>query len=122
MESTTQTLEQYPPQSAASFIEQVRRKTRKKFVAEEKIRIVLEGMKREVAISDLCRREGISTAIYYSWVKNFMEAGKSRLKGDSLREANRQEVTEIKRENERLKILLSEQLLELSLFKKSAGE
>ena len=69
-----------PPQSAEKFMQDVRRKTRRKFTAEEKIRIVLEGMKRELTVTELCRREGMPTAVYYSWVKDFMEAGKARFK------------------------------------------
>ena len=76
-----------PPQSAEKFIHDVRRKTRRKFTAEEKIRIVLEGMKREMTVTELCRREGMPTAVYYGWVKDFMEAGKARLKRDQMRDA-----------------------------------
>ena len=110
------------PQSAEQFMKQVRRQTRKKFTAEEKIRIVLEGMKREVPVSELCRREGINAAAYYSWVKCFMEAGKSRLKGDSLRDANRDKVQKLKRENEQLKTLLGEKEFDLQVFKKSLDD
>jgi transposase len=105
--------------TADHFMKRVRRRTRKKFHAEEKIRIIIEGMKREVSIADLCRREGISTALYYSWLKDFMEAGKARLKGDSLRQANAGEVKALKRENSQLKELLAEHALQLALFKKS---
>jgi len=76
-------------------------------------------MKREISVSELCRREGIAATVYYSWLKDFMEAGKKRLQGDSLREANRTEVTRLKRENEQLKTLIADQVLALSLFKKS---
>ena len=105
--------------TAEHFIKQVRRRTRKRFTSEEKIRIILEGMKREISAVDLCRREGISTAIYYSWLKDFMEAGKARLQGDTLRQANLSEVKTLKRENENLKALVGEQALRISLFKKS---
>ncbi|MFH2202014.1 MAG: transposase [Elusimicrobiota bacterium] len=105
--------------TADHFLKRVRRRTRKKFQAEEKIRIIIEGMKREVSIADLCRREGISSALYYSWLKDFMEAGKARLKGDSLRQANAAEVKSLKRENSQLKELLAEHALQLALFKKS---
>ncbi len=74
MEEVNAAVKQDPPQSAEKFMRQVRRQNRKKFTAEEKIRIVLEGMKREIPVSELCRREGIPTAAYYSWVKCFMEA------------------------------------------------
>ena len=88
METTTQVQEEQVtgrPGSAAKLIREVRAKTRRKFLAEDKIRIVLEGFRKEMPISDLCRREGISSALYYSWLKDFMEAGKASLKGDSLR-------------------------------------
>jgi transposase len=105
--------------SAAKLIREVRKYTRKKFFAEDKIRIVLEGFRREIPVSDLCRKENISTAIYYSWLKDFMEAGKSRLKGDSLRNATKGEVKELREENSRLKELLGEQALEMQVLKKS---
>jgi transposase len=79
----------------------------------------LEGFRREVPVSDLCRREEISTAIYYSWLKDFMEAGKARLRGDSLRDATRSEVKRLREENGRLKELVGEQALRIELFKKS---
>lgn len=106
-------------ETAGRFIKKVRRYTRRKYTAEDKIRIILEGMKREVSTAELCRKEGIHPNIYYIWVKDFMEAGKSRLQGDSQRQANEAEVRELRRENERLKVLLAEQLMETSLFKKS---
>ena len=107
------------PGSAAKLIREVKRHTRKKFFAEDKIRIVLEGFRKEIPVSELCRRENISTAIYYSWLKDFMEAGKSRLKGDSLRNATTKEVKGLREENSRLKELLGEQALEMQLLKKS---
>jgi len=120
MEETTQAVEERArPGSAERLIRGVRRKTRRRFSAEDKIRIVLEGFRREVAVSDLCRREEISTAIYYSWLKDFMEAGKARLRGDSLRDATRAEVKRLKEENGRLKELVGEQALRIQLFKKS---
>jgi transposase len=106
-------------QSADGFIQQVKRRTKKKYTAEDKIRIVLEGMKREVPVAELCRREGIHAHVYYTWVKNFMEAGKARLKGDTTRSADDSEVEELKRQNDRLKFLLAENLLESDLVKKS---
>lgn len=106
-------------QSTEGFIQQVKRKTKRKYTAEDKIRIVLEGMKREVSVAELCRREGIHAHVYYTWVKNFMEAGKARLKGDTTRAADDAEVAELKRQNERLKYLLAENLLETDLVKKS---
>jgi len=123
MDNTTQMVEQEAgtarPGGAARLIRDVRKRTRRKITAEDKIRIVLEGFRKEIQISDLCRREGISTCIYYSWLKDFMEAGKSRLKGDSLRSATAHEVKTLKDENARLKELVAEIALQLQVFKKS---
>jgi transposase len=123
METTTQTssLEEVPttPGSTSKLIREVRAQTRRRFSAEDKIRIVLEGFRKEIPVSDLCRREGLSSALYYSWLKDFMEAGKSRLKGDTLRDATQGEVKELRRENARLKELVGEQALEIELLKKS---
>lgn len=111
--------EQASPGSAAKLIREVRRYTRKRVSAEDKIRIVLEGFRKELPTSDLCRRENISTAIYYSWLKDFMEAGKARLKGDSLRDATKSEVRHLREENASLKELLGEKALETQILKKS---
>ena len=123
METTTQALGveevSSPPGSTAKLIREVRAQTRRRFSAEDKIRIVLEGFRKEIPVSDLCRREGISSALYYSWLKDFMEAGKARLKGDTLRDATQSEVKELRRENGRLKELVGEQALEIQLLKKS---
>jgi len=123
MEATTQTsgIEEVSttPGSTAKLIREVRAQTRRRFSAEDKIRIVLEGFRKEIQVSDLCRREGISSALYYSWLKDFMEAGKARLKGDTLRDATQGEVKELRRENGRLKELVGEQALEIQLLKKS---
>ena len=104
--------------TASGFIATVKRRTRRRFLAEDKIRIVLEGMKREVSVADLCRGEGIHPHVYYTWVKHFMQAGKARLKGDMKRHATETEVVDLKRENKRLKVLLAEQMLEGELAKK----
>ena len=126
METTTQALgvEEVPtapatPGSAAKLIREVRAQTRRRFSAEDKIRVVLEGFRKEMPVSDLCRREGISSALYYSWLKDFMEAGKARLKGDTLRDATQGEVKGLRQENGRLKELVGEQALEIQLLKKS---
>ena len=119
MEEATETLKKDVPQSAEKFVQEVRRKTRRKFTAEEKIRVVLEAMKREVPVTELCRREGIPTAVYYNWLKDFMEAGKARLKRDSVRDASKDEVAKLKRENDQLKNALGEKELALQLIKKS---
>ena len=123
METPTQVLgsEEVPGTlgSAAKLIREVGAKTRRKFSAEDKIRIVLEGFRKEMPVSDLCRREGISSALYYSWLKDFMEAGKARLKGDSLRNATQNEVKGLREQNARGKELVGEQALEIQLLKKS---
>ena len=123
METTTQVLDREEiiatPGSTAKLMREVRAKTRRKFLAEDKIRVVLEGFRKEIPISDLCRREGISSALYYSWLKDFMEAGKARLKGDSLRDATPSEVKGLREENGRLKELVGDQALQIQLLKKS---
>ena len=111
-----------PASSAERFIGKVRYKARKKFSAEEKIRIVLEGMKREISIAELCRREGIASTLYYNWAKSFLEAGKSRLAGDTLREAGANEVKKLKRENDQLKQLVGEKEFAIEFLKKNLGE
>ena len=92
---------------------------RRKFSAEEKIRIVLEGLGGEETIAELCRREGIVANLYYRWSKEFLEAGKRRLLGDTQREASSSEVGELRKENARLKELVAETVLENRLLKKS---
>jgi len=123
METTTQALgvEEVPATSGstAKLIREVRAQTRRRFSAEDKIRVVLEGFRKEMPVSDLCRREGISSALYYSWLKDFMEAGKARLKGDTLRDATHSEIKGLRQENGRLKELVGEQALEIQLLKKS---
>lgn len=105
--------------SADRHVKEIKRKTRRKFSAEEKIRIVLDGLRGESSISELCRREGISESLYYNWSKDFMEAGKKRLAGDIQRQATSGEVTNLKREARDLKEVVAEQTLELRLLKKS---
>jgi transposase len=103
-------------------VREIRRKTRRRYSAEEKIRIVLEGLKGEESIADLCRREGISPNLYYGWSKEFLEAGKKRLLGDTKREASSGEVLSLRRENDELKRLVAELMLRNQVLKKSAGE
>ncbi len=105
--------------SAEQVIKDIRRQTRRKFSAEEKIRIVLEGLRGEEGIATLCRREGIAANLYYRWSKEFLEAGKKRLLGDTTREATSDEVTALRTENARLKALVAETVLENRLLKKS---
>ena len=102
-----------------SVIREIKRKTRRKFNPEEKIRIILEGLKGEDSISAICRREGIAPSLYYKWSKAFLQAGRRRLKGDTLREANSDEVGELRQENEQLKQLVAELSLKNRVLKKS---
>ncbi|MFC2063351.1 transposase [Chloroflexota bacterium] len=100
------------------FIKRVRRVTRRKFTPEEKIRIVLEGFRHEMPIRDLCRREGIRPNVYYVWLRDFMEAGKERLARDTVCDATKIEVEELKRQNESLKQLVADLSLKVHILKK----
>ena len=102
------------------FVRQVRAATRRKYTSEEKIRIVLEGFRREVTVNELCRREGIKPNSFYSWTKEFMEAGKERLSRDTVRDATRQEIDSLKRDNADLKQMVAELSLDLHRLKKTA--
>jgi transposase len=104
---------------AESTIRNIKRRTRTRYSSEEKIRIVIEGLRGEESIAALCRKEGISQAIYYKWSKDFLEAGKKRLAGDTMREANSNEVNELRKENGQLKEAVAELLLHNRLLKKS---
>src|SRR5687767_4602897 len=106
--------------SAEETIRDIKRKTRKKYSAEEKIRIVLEGLRGEDSVAELCRREGINPNMYYKWSKEFLEAGKARLTGDTQRQATSSEVAELRQENEQLKQVVAELLLKNRVLKKSA--
>jgi transposase len=108
---------QKPP--AEKVVKDIRRRTRKQHSAEEKIRIVLEGLRGEESIAELCRREGIATSLHYSWSKEFLEAGKKRLSGDTARQATSPEVKELRAEATALKEALAEVILENRLIKKS---
>jgi len=108
--------------SAEEVVRDIRRQTRKKYSAEEKIRIVLEGLRGEDSIAELCRREGINPNMYYKWSKEFLEAGKARLTGDTKREATSSEVTGLRQENEQLKQVVAELLLKNRALKKSATD
>jgi len=100
-------------------VREIRRKTRKKYSAEEKVRIVLEGLRGEEKVAGLCRREGIHQNMYYKWSKEFLEAGKQRLVGDTKREADSQEVEAMRNENEQLKAVVAELTLKNRTLKKS---
>ena len=101
------------------MIRDIKRKTRRKFSSEEKIRIVLDGLRGEDSISALCRREGINPNLYYRWSKDFLEHGKKRLQGDTIREANSGEVKQLRSENDELKQLVAELSLKNRVLKKS---
>ena len=100
-------------------VREIKRKTRRRFTSDEKIRIVLEGLRGEESIAAICRKEGISPNLYYTWSKNFLEAGKKRLSGDTQREATSDEVTVLKRENEDLKRVLAETFVRYEQIKKN---
>jgi transposase len=105
--------------TAEKTIKDIRRATRKHQTAEDKIRIVLDGLRGEDSIAAICRREGIAESLYYSWSKEFLEAGKKRLAGDTARSATSDEVKVLRRESRDLKEVVAEQALELRLLKKS---
>ena len=107
-------------QETRGFMQQVRVAARHKYTPEEKVRIVLEGFRREVGVRDLCRRERINPGTFYAWTKDFMEAGKERLTRDAVRDATRQEIEQIKRENSELKHLVADLSLEVYRLKKTA--
>ena len=105
--------------SAEKSVRDIRRVTRRKYSAEEKIRIVMEGLRAEESIAELCRKEGINTNVYYRWSKDFLEAGRKRLAGDTVREATSVEVKDLRKESLVLKETLAELLIENRLLKKS---
>ncbi len=106
-------------QSVTSLVKEIKRRTRRVFSSEEKIKIVLEGLRGEDSIKELCRKYGIHEANYYNWSKDFIEAGKKRLNGDTIREANTGEVSSIKKENTDLKETVAELTLQVRVLKKS---
>jgi transposase len=106
---------------AKNVVQEVRRAARRQYGAEEKIRIVLEGLRGEISVAELCRREGISPTVYYRWSKDFLEAGKNGLVRDTRRSATTDEVRDLKTENEVLKRALAEAVLDVARLKKSLG-
>src|SRR5215212_9212324 len=108
-----------PKVSSEQIVKHIRRATRKHYSAEDKIRIVLDGLRGEYSIAELCRREGIAESLYYSWSKEFLEAGKRRLAGDTARAATSGEVTTLRREVRDMKVLVADLALENRLLKKS---
>ena len=105
--------------SSERLVKNIRRATRKQYSAEEKIRVVLDGLRAEHSIAELCRREGIAESLYYSWSKEFLEAGKRRLAGDTARAATSDEVIDLRREATALKEVVADLTLENRLLKKS---
>ena len=106
---------------ARNVVKEIRQATRRKFSAEDKIRIVLEGLRGEVPVSELCRRESIAPTVYYRWSKAFLDSGKNGLTRDTLRDASSEEVKRLKDENEMLKKALAESILDVQRYKKSLG-
>ena len=104
--------------SSESIIRDIKRQTKRKFSSEEKISIVIEGLRGEDSIASICRREGVAPSVYYRWSKDFMEAGKKRLNGDTVREANTDEVDELRNQNNSLKIAVADLTLEAMSWKK----
>ena len=104
-----------------NVVKEIRRATRRRFSAEEKIRIVIEGLRAEVPVSELCRAEGISPSVYYNWSKSFLEAGKRGLTRETVRDASSEEVRRLKDENKCLKQAVAESVLEVQRLKKSLG-
>ncbi len=106
-------------QSTEAAVREIRRRARRRFSAEEKIRIVLEGLRGEMSVAELCRREGIASNLYYRWSKEFLEAGKKRLNGDTVREATSDEVKVLRSENRELKEVVAELTLRNRVLKKN---
>ena len=106
-------------QTAENTVKSIRRRARRKYNAEEKIRIVIEGLRGDLSVAELCRREGITQSLYYKWSKEFLEAGKARLTGNSQRQADSHEVAELRKEGEQLKLLAAELSLKNRLLKKT---
>ena len=104
---------------AEQVVKDIRRAARRHFSAEDKIRIVLDGLRGEDSIAELCRKEGIAQSLYYTWSKEFMEAGKRRLAGDTARAATTDEVKDLRRESSALKECVADLTLENRLLKKS---
>jgi transposase len=119
MQGATDQMVKSEKPTAEETVRHIRRETRRKYNAEEKIRIVLEGLRGEASVAELCRREGINPNLYYKWSKEFLEAGKARLTGDTKRQASSSEVDDLRRENETLKQVVAELVLKNRVLKKS---
>jgi len=105
--------------SPESIVREIKRRTHRKFTAEEKIRIILEGLRGEESLTDLCRKERIHPTMYYKWSKSFLEAGKRQLNGDTIREASSNEVKELREENDLLKMIVAELTINTRMLKKT---
>jgi transposase len=119
METKPQKTLQGQQQSSENFIKDIRRKTRRIFSSEQKILIVIEGLRGEDSVAAICRKHGIVESVFYKWNKEFLEAGKKRLAGDTTREATLDEVAELRKENQRLKELVADLVLRHDILKKS---
>ena len=108
-------------ENTGNVVASIKRATKRRYTSEEKIKIVIEGLRGEIPVVDLCRREGIASAVYYRWSKDFLEAGKNGLTRDTQRHANEDEVKDLKQENEDLKYALANSVLENQRLKKSLG-
>jgi len=106
-------------ETARVLLRRTKRATRRRFSAEDKVRILLEGIRGEMSVSELCRREGVHPGAYYKWLKDFLEAGKARMRGDALREASSDEVQQLRQENERLKQLVADLSVSNMVLKKN---
>lgn len=106
-------------QSTENYIKEIRRKTRRVFTSEQKINIVMEAMRGEMSVAEICRKYSIADAQFYKWNKEFLEAGKKRLAGDTTREATSDEVAELRKENQRLKEMVADLALRYDIVKKS---
>jgi transposase len=106
-------------QSTENFIKDIRRKTRRLFSSEQKIMIVMEALRGENSSAEICRKYGITQSLFYKWNKEFMEAGKKRLNGDTTRQATSEEVTDLRKENQRLKEMVADLMLRYDIVKKS---
>lgn len=112
-------MEKKSKQSMENFIKDIRRKTRRVFSSEQKITIVMEAQRGEESVAEICRKHGITQALFYKWNKEFMEAGKKRLSGDTTREATSDEVSDLRKENQRLKEMVADLMLRYTIVKKS---
>ena len=112
-------MESNKKQSTENFIKDIRRKTRRLFTSEQKIMIVMEALRGENSTAEICRKYSITQALFYKWNKEFMEAGKKRLAGDTTREATSDEVTDLRKENQRLKVMVADLMLRYDIVKKS---